>query len=76
MIWDGNNRVIPVLANDAAAFKSPPLGIWFYGVENFKCPFVWAHCARFFFCKNFEEPKMSISNNKNSFVVVSFGKAP
>jgi hypothetical protein len=52
---DNLNRVYPLMTNDPMTYSVPVVGVWFYGVSDYRCPYVWSVCSRFVFCRNFKE---------------------
>ena len=56
---DSKNRVLPLMPNDPFALSQKVCGVWIYGFEDVRCPYVWTACARFIFCTNFKEAKGS-----------------
>jgi hypothetical protein len=70
---DSKNRLYPQMPNDTLAFQTPIVGIWFYGVSDFRTSYVWAACARLIFCRNFKENgKFPLNSEADSFIVVGF----
>lgn len=54
---DHKGRVLPMMPNDPATFTQKACGVWVFGTDDIKSPFVWAACARFVFTTNFKEGK-------------------
>ena len=66
------------MANDPMTYSSLIVGLWFYGVEDYRSPYVWSMCTRFVLCRNFKEGGSKIpcngssTQNDQSFIVVVF----
>ena len=74
---DSEKRIFPLLPQDPFLQETPVVGIWLWGVEDLRSPYVWAACTRFLFCRNFkpQQGKMP-SNQANQFLIVNFKKNP
>ena len=51
---DSEKRIFPLLPHDPFLQETPVVGIWLWGVEDLRSPFVGAACTRFVFCRNFK----------------------
>ena len=51
---DSEKRIFPLLPQDPFLQETPVVGIWLWGIEDLRSPFVWAACTRFVFCRNFK----------------------
>ena len=74
---DSEKRIFPLLPQDPFLQETPVVGIWLWGVDDLRSPYVWAACTRFLFCRNFkpQQGKMP-SNQANQFLIVNFKKSP
>jgi len=63
---DSQKRVYPLMANDPMTYSSLIVGLWFYGVEDYRSPYVWSMCTRFVLCRNFKEGGSKIPCNGSS----------
>lgn len=53
------------MPNDPATYSNKVFGVWVYGLEDPRSPYVWSACARFTFCTNFKDgggSKMFLDN--------------
>lgn len=41
------------MPNDPETYRENVCGVWVFGFDDVRAPFVWAACARFVFCTNF-----------------------
>ncbi|CDW79743.1 UNKNOWN [Stylonychia lemnae] len=72
---DQDKRIYPLMPNDPESFNSSIVGLWFYGISDINCQYVWAACARFVFCRNFKDKgKLSISKKQTAFIIVGFNQ--
>ena len=51
---DSDKRIFPLLPQDPFLQETPVVGIWLWGIEDLRSPFVWSACTRFVFCRNFK----------------------
>ncbi|TNV85363.1 hypothetical protein FGO68_gene3239 [Halteria grandinella] len=52
---DHKGRVLPLMPNDPSTFTQKVCGIWVFGEDDARSPYVWSACARFVFCTNHKE---------------------
>ena len=43
------------MANDPQTYREQVCGLWVFGFDDVRAPFVWAACVRFVFCTNFKD---------------------
>lgn len=61
------------MPNDSSTYKTSSVGVWFYGVKDYKSSYVWSVLARFVFCQNFRmHKKLPCNDQGDSFLVVFF----
>lgn len=70
---DNKNRIFPLMPNDAVTFQTPVIGVWFFGVHDYKIPYVWSILTRFILCRNFKESgKVPLNQKLDTFIIVNF----
>ena len=70
---DSEKRVFPLLPADPFVREQPIVGLWIYGAQDLQCPYLWAACARFVFCRNFKDGSSKMASNfPSSFLLVNF----
>jgi SCL-interrupting locus protein N-terminus len=63
------------MTNDPVTYTEKVNGVWIYGLDDLRSPYVWTVCSRFVFCKNFKDSSgskepLSLSKSQNTFLLV------
>ena len=61
------------MPNDPTLFSQKVVGLWIFGLDDIRHPYVWSACARFVFCTNFKDGgggKLHLDAKKENFLVI------
>ena len=67
------------MPNDPHTYNNKQVcGLWVFGFDDIRAPYIWSACARFIFCNNFKDGKGSkvsaFQGLPDSFLVIMIDK--